>query len=110
MKSTEVHRFDPPNMYFELNAETQEPILASRRLIVHGQHFVELTDEIVCKVQFTETESAAVVAVYINNHTVAFEAPAPPAGTVLPLVSPIEISFNQGQQYTTSVANFYYTP
>ena len=79
--------FEPANMFFA-------PGQTSRRLVIHGKNFVPLTDEMLCRVSFTDTLDEAVNAVYINNHTLACDVPEPPEYLERPLAALIEVSFN----------------
>ena len=96
-------------MHFALD-ESQHPLQKSRQLYVRGRNFVPLTNEMFCRVAFSDTEETVISARYINNHTLSCDLPAPPSTIPLPIAAPIEVSFNQGQQYTTSKVRFYFTP
>ena len=96
MKGTRVVEFDPPNFHFMQHSETLSPIEAERELIIHGANFLDITDEMRCRVSFSETEQPESLARYINNHTLACPVPAPPSHVELPFGAVIELSFNFG--------------
>lgn len=94
LKGTSITHFDQPNLHFKIDPLTGTHIEASRTLKIHGSHFVDLTDEMLCRVIFAEDQVAIIPAVYINNHTLECDTPAPPVDLSLPIAASIEVSFN----------------
>ena len=75
-----------------------------------GENFVDVVDEMLCRVTFSADDSVELPATYVNNHTLACNFPQPPESVALPFGAVVEVSFNLGQQYTVSGLPFYYTP
>ena len=98
IKGTVVTAFDPPNMHFARSASSNEPIEAERDLIIVGDHFLDIKDEMLCRIHFPDShQDVESPARYISNHTLACPVPAPLASLELPYAAIIEVSFNQGQ-------------
>jgi len=113
MKEVHVFELDPPNYVFikELNPLNglMEYNHQSRNVKVIGQHFMPTEEQLFCRIGFSPVP-AIVQAVYLFNNTVECPVPSPPSDLPLPLYVPIELSFNQAQQFSSSSIIFSYIP
>ena len=90
MKDTRVESFSPPNMHFI----DETP----RTVTILGNNFLPITDEIFCRLEYPSAslDFVEIPAIYVNNHTLECDLPAPPTSEPLPLAVTIEVSFNEG--------------
>ena len=101
-KGFHVNAIEPPNAYIPLGYGQDTTVL------VNGVNFLPIYGQLFCKLKFTP--ELIVPATYLNNHTLSCDLPPPPSTVTLPFSLVIEVSQNNGIQYSTDNIAFIYRP